>query len=88
LGYSLTEEARFKDGEVLDRNFDTYQLPRFSWLPKIETIIIDNPNLPAQGMRRTPITTMGAVIANAIYDAVGRACAATADDPRAHFGGE
>ena len=71
LGYSLTEEARFKDGEVLDRNFDTYQLPRFSWLPKIETIIIDNPNLPAQGCGEPPITTMGAVIANAIYDAVG-----------------
>ncbi len=71
LGYSLTEEVRFKDGEVLDRNFDTYQLPRFSWLPKIETIIIDNPDLPAQGCGEPPITTMGAVIANAIYDAVG-----------------
>jgi isoquinoline 1-oxidoreductase len=71
LGYSLTEEARFKDGEVLDRNFDTYQIPRFSWLPKIETIIIDNPGLAAQGCGEPPITTMGAVIANAIYDAVG-----------------
>jgi isoquinoline 1-oxidoreductase len=36
LGYALTEEVRFKDGEVLDRNFDTYALPRFSWVPKIE----------------------------------------------------
>jgi isoquinoline 1-oxidoreductase len=71
LGYALTEEARFKDGEVLDRNFDTYQIPRFSWLPKIETIIIDNPGLAAQGCGEPPITTMGAVIANAIYDAVG-----------------
>jgi CO/xanthine dehydrogenase Mo-binding subunit len=71
LGYSLTEEVRFKDGEVLDRNFDSYQLPRFSWLPKIETIIIDNPGLPAQGCGEPPITTMGGVIANAIYDAVG-----------------
>jgi nicotinate dehydrogenase subunit B len=71
LGYCLTEEVRFKDGEVLDRNFDTYQIPRFSWLPKIETIIIDNPGLAAQGCGEPPITTMGAVIANAIYDAVG-----------------
>jgi len=25
LGYALSEEVRFKDGEVLDRNFDTYR---------------------------------------------------------------
>jgi isoquinoline 1-oxidoreductase len=71
LGYPLTEEVRFKDGEVLDRNFDSYQIPRFSWLPKIETIIIDNPNQPALGCGEPPIITSGAVIANAIYDAVG-----------------
>jgi isoquinoline 1-oxidoreductase len=71
LGYTLTEEVRFQDGDVLDRNFDSYQLPRFSWLPTIETIIIDNPDLPSQGCGEPPITTMGAVVANAIYDAVG-----------------
>ena len=71
LGYALTEEVRFKDGEVLDRNFDSYQIPRFSWLPKIETVLIDNPDTPAQGCGEPPIVTMGAVIANAIYDAVG-----------------
>ena len=29
LGYALTEGVRFKNGEVLDRNFDTYGLPTF-----------------------------------------------------------
>jgi nicotinate dehydrogenase subunit B len=71
LGYTLTEEVRFKDGEVLDRNFDTYQIPRFSWLPKIETILIENPELAAQSCGEPPIITTGAVVANAIYDAVG-----------------
>jgi isoquinoline 1-oxidoreductase len=71
LGYALTEEVRFKDGEVLDRNFDTYALPRFSWLPRIETVLIDNPALPASGCGEPPIVNMGAVIANAIHDAVG-----------------
>src|ERR1039458_4207917 len=68
LGYALTEEVHFKDGEVLDRNFDSYQIPRFSWMPKVETIIIDNPGMPALGAGEPPIITMGAVIANAIYD--------------------
>ena len=71
LGYALTEEVHFKDGEVLDRNFDSYQLPRFSWMPRIETILIDNPGTPALGAGEPPIITMGAVVANAIYDAVG-----------------
>lgn len=72
LGYTLTEEVHFKDGEVLDRNFGSYELPRFSWLPKMETILLDNPAVPALGGGEPPIITVGAVIANALYDAVGR----------------
>jgi len=71
LGYALTEEVRFEDGEILHRNFDTYQIPRFSWLPRIETILIENPEVPASGCGEPPIVNMGAVVANAIYDAVG-----------------
>jgi CO/xanthine dehydrogenase Mo-binding subunit len=63
--------VRFKDGEVLDRNIDTYEIPRFSWRPKIETILVENPEVPASGCGEPPMVTMGAVIANAIYDAVG-----------------
>jgi nicotinate dehydrogenase subunit B len=71
LGYSLKEDIHFKNGEIFDLNFDTYKIPRFSWLPKIETHIIDNQNEPAQGGGEPAIVIMGAVIANAIYDAVG-----------------
>jgi nicotinate dehydrogenase subunit B len=71
LGYALTEEVRFKDGVVLDRNFDSYQIPRFSWLPRIETILIENPETPASGCGEPPIVTLGAVVANAIFDATG-----------------
>jgi CO/xanthine dehydrogenase Mo-binding subunit len=71
LGYCLAEEVHFKGGEIRDLNFDTYEIPRFSWLPKIETILIDNPEMPAQGGGEPPIVNMGAVIANAVYDAIG-----------------
>jgi len=71
LGYALAEEVRFKNGALRDRNFDTYELPRFSWLPALETVILDSPDLPAQGGGEPAIVTMGAVVANAIYDAVG-----------------
>lgn len=71
LGYALTEEVHFKDGEVLDRNFGSYEIPRFSWVPQIDLVLIDNPGLAAQGCGEPPIINVGAVIANAIYDAVG-----------------
>jgi len=71
MGYALAEEVRFKDGAVLDRNFDTYQIPRFFWLPRIKTILIENPETPASGCGEPPIVTMGAVLANAIFDATG-----------------
>ena len=72
LGYALREDIRFKGGgEILDTNFDTYEIPRFSWLPKIETVLIDNQESPAQGGGEPAIVTVGGVIANAIFDAVG-----------------
>jgi CO/xanthine dehydrogenase Mo-binding subunit len=71
LGYSLSEEVRFKGGEVLDRNFDTYEVPRFSWLPAIETILVKNDELPPQGGGEPAIVPVGAVAANAILDASG-----------------
>jgi nicotinate dehydrogenase subunit B len=71
LGYCLTEEIRFKHGRILDENFDTYEIPRFSWLPKIETVLVDNPDMPPQGCGEPAITSMGAVIANAVFDAIG-----------------
>ncbi|MCX6137845.1 MAG: molybdopterin-dependent oxidoreductase [Ignavibacteriales bacterium] len=71
LGYALKEDVRFTGKEILDVNFDTYEIPRFSWLPKIETIIIDNQESDPQGGGEPAIVTVGAVVANAIFDAVG-----------------
>ncbi|MDR3609430.1 MAG: molybdopterin-dependent oxidoreductase [Ignavibacteriaceae bacterium] len=71
LGYTLKEDIHFKDGEIFDLNFDSYDIPRFSWLPKIETIIMDKKDDDPQGGGEPAIVIMGAVVANAIYDAVG-----------------
>ncbi len=71
LGYALAEEIHFKGGEILDLNFDTYDIPRFSWLPKIETVLVENDELPPSGGGEPAITNMGAVVANAVFDATG-----------------
>jgi isoquinoline 1-oxidoreductase len=71
LGYALTEEVKFRNGEILNKNYDTYEIPKFSWLPKIETIILDKRNEPPQGGGEPAIITVGAAIGNAIYDKLG-----------------
>jgi isoquinoline 1-oxidoreductase len=71
LGYTFAEEVRFRGGEIIDRNFGTYNLPRFSWLPQIETVLVNNDALAPQGGGEPAIVPMGAVMANAVFDASG-----------------
>ena len=71
LGYALTEEIRFTGGDIHDSNFDTYKIPRFSWLPEIETVILDAKQSPAQGGGEPAVICMGGLIANAVFDATG-----------------
>ena len=71
LGYALTEEVRFDKGKIRDLNFDTYEIPHFSMVPEIETVILQDVKAAPQGGGEPAIICMGAVIANAIYDAVG-----------------
>jgi nicotinate dehydrogenase subunit B len=71
LGYALSEQVEFKGRQVLTRNFDTYEIPRFSWLPKIETVLVENRDHPPQGGGEPAVTCVGASIANAVFDATG-----------------
>jgi isoquinoline 1-oxidoreductase len=71
LGYALREGLQFQGGRIADANFDSYQLPRFSWVPAIETVLVPNDALAPQGGGEPAIINMGAVIANAVYDATG-----------------
>jgi CO/xanthine dehydrogenase Mo-binding subunit len=71
LGYTLSEEVRFGGGQILTRNFDTYEVPRFSGMPEIETVLVKNDELTPQGGGEPAIVPVGAVVANAIFDATG-----------------
>ena len=71
LGYALTEEIHFTGGKVHDLSFGTYELPRFSWVPEIETVLIEADDQPSKGAGEPAIICMGGVIANAVFDATG-----------------
>jgi isoquinoline 1-oxidoreductase len=71
LGYALTEAQRFRGREILDLNFYSYELPLFSTQPRVETILIDSADPDPHGGGEPAIINMGAVIANAVFDAIG-----------------
>ena len=71
LGYALSEEVHFRGGQILDTNFHRYEIPRFSGVPRIETLLVEANDIPPQGGGEPAIVVMGAVIANAIHDATG-----------------
>ncbi len=71
LGYTFTEEVMFEGGNILTRGFDSYQIPRFSWVPKIDCVILDRKDKPPKGGGEPAIIAIGAVVSNAIYDATG-----------------
>jgi isoquinoline 1-oxidoreductase len=71
LGYALTEEVHFTGGKVRDLSFGSYEIPRFSWAPQVETVLIKADDSAPKGAGEPPIICVGGVIANAIYDATG-----------------
>ena len=71
LGYALSEDIQFTGGKIHNKNFNDYEIPKFSWTPEIETVLIDAQDEPAQGGGEPAIVTVGGLIANAIYDACG-----------------
>jgi nicotinate dehydrogenase subunit B len=71
LGYCLSEEIHFSGGEIKDLNFGSYQIPRFSWVPQIESVLVENLEIAPSGCGEPPIVGMGALLANALFDATG-----------------
>ncbi len=71
LGYTLTEEVRFENVILKDTNFDTYELPRFSSVPRIECHIVPADDIPPKGGGEPSIILVGGAVANAIFDATG-----------------
>jgi isoquinoline 1-oxidoreductase len=71
LSAALSEELKFSGGRILVENFDSYQITRFAHAPPIDIVLVENPEVPPQGCGEPAITTVGAALANAVFDAVG-----------------
>ena len=71
LGYCLSEEIHFSGGVIKDLDFRSYEIPRFSWVPRIEAVLVENLAIAPSGCGEPPVVGMGAMLANALFDATG-----------------
>jgi len=71
LGGALFEAIEFENGRIRNPLFSKYRVPRFSDVPRLETVLIDRKDVPAAGAGETPIVGVAPAVANAIFDATG-----------------
>ncbi|NJN97476.1 MAG: xanthine dehydrogenase family protein molybdopterin-binding subunit [Anaerolineales bacterium] len=75
-GYTVLEDFRMDKGKVLTPHFSTYLIPGVYDIPKrVDSIIVEDPHpngpFGARGMAEMPYLPYAAVIASAVFDAIG-----------------
>ncbi|MBT1702072.1 molybdopterin cofactor-binding domain-containing protein [Chryseosolibacter indicus] len=71
LGAAIKHETHFKDGKAVERNFDTYKLPRITDTPEIEVHIMENDE-KAGGVGEPALPPFAPALTNAIFDLTGK----------------
>ena len=76
IGYALYESLRIgEDGRYQERNLENYRLPLTVDVPRVEFIPLEHPDpdgpFGAKGVGENSVLLGGAVIANAVVDAIG-----------------
>jgi CO/xanthine dehydrogenase Mo-binding subunit len=66
----LHEGATFENGQVAQRNFDTYTPLRMADVPELDIVFVESTEFPT-GLGEPPMTPVAPAIANAIHAASG-----------------
>jgi CO/xanthine dehydrogenase Mo-binding subunit len=68
---TLKEQVTLDGDGITSLDWDRYPIMRFSEVPEIEVVIIDNPDLPTLGMGECTFGPTAAAIGNAVAHALG-----------------
>lgn len=75
IGYALFEELHFEDGRVLNPNLALYKLPTALDIPRVRTLIVEQPSdkgpYGIKGVGEPPVVASAAAIGNAVFAATG-----------------
>ena len=72
LSWCLKEAVSFDaDGAVTSRDWSSYPILRFSEVPRIETVLLDHPELDPLGAGEATVGPTSGALANAVFAATG-----------------
>jgi isoquinoline 1-oxidoreductase beta subunit len=71
LGAATIHETHFEDGKAVEKNFNTYPMPRINEIPTIDIHIIDNQE-DAGGVGEPALPPFAPALCNAIFNLTGK----------------
>jgi isoquinoline 1-oxidoreductase beta subunit len=71
LGAATKHETTFKNSMAVEKNFDTYKMPRIHEIPEIEVYVMDNDE-KAGGVGEPGLPPFTPALTNAIFDLTGK----------------
>lgn len=71
LGAAVTHETHFEDGKAVEKNFDSYKMPRINEVPSIDVHVMDNDEKPG-GAGEPSLPPFAPALCNAIFDLTGK----------------
>jgi isoquinoline 1-oxidoreductase beta subunit len=71
LGAAVNHATHFKDGKAVEKNFNTYPMPRINEIPEIEVHIMENDEKPG-GVGEPGLPAFAPALCNAIFDLTGK----------------
>jgi len=71
LGAAISHATHFKDGKAVEKNFNTYLMPRIGEIPEIEVHIMENDE-KAGGVGEPGLPAFAPALCNAIFDLTGK----------------
>jgi isoquinoline 1-oxidoreductase beta subunit len=70
-GAAISHATHFKDGKAVEKNFNTYPMPRINEVPPIEVHIMENDEKPG-GVGEPGLPAFAPALCNAIFDLTGK----------------
>jgi isoquinoline 1-oxidoreductase beta subunit len=71
IGAAVTHATDFADGKAVQKNFDSYKMPRYGDTPEIEVHIMENDEKPG-GVGEPSLPPFAPALTNAIFDLTGK----------------
>ncbi len=72
IGGALYEKIEFEQGKIVNPMLSRYRVPRFNDIPKLETVMLNRPDLVSAGAGEAPFIALAPAVGNAIFAATGQ----------------